>query len=239
MHRFDLEKELEADLKEAVVQGSWLCLLHLPVFSAARTKEIKPSWACINENVVTSRNQAAWFRARTISDCQNFTHRCKTAHGCQHSEICQYGDRKKIERNHNNPAKKLRKSAWSTAISSAILHCSTRKEKENTIMNISQLSFSWMTLHHTTCFFFQFTTNRALPTCECGGQLISDDFAAITTISTVHTICSKGLLVSQHSPMTLWRKRRVQAFNILFHGISKTRLSGQCDVSKGILVDRF
>ena len=34
---------------------------------------------------------------------------------------------------------------------------------------------------------------------ECGGQSISDDFAAINTISTVHTICSKGLLVSKHS----------------------------------------
>ena len=46
---------------------------------------------------------------------------------------------------------------------------------------------------------FSVQGNCALPARECGGQSISDDFAGITAISTVHTICSKGLLVSKHS----------------------------------------
>ena len=103
----------------------------------------------------------------------------------------------------------LRKSAWSDRDQLRDSTLFDKKfEKENTIMNISQASSSWTTLHCTTCFLVRFTTNRALPTCGCGGQLISNDFAAITLISTVHTICSTGLLVLKHSPMTLWRKRR-------------------------------
>ena len=34
--------------------------------------------------------------------------------------------------------------------------------------------------------------------------------------------------------MPLWRKRRVEAFNVFFYGNSKTSLSDQCDISQGI-----
>ena len=51
----------------------------------------------------------------------------------------------KIEQSHNNRAKRSRKSAWSAAISSAILHCSTRslRKKTQSWTSVKLLLLEW------------------------------------------------------------------------------------------------
>ena len=139
----------------------------------------------------------------------------------------------KIERNHNNPAEILRKSACSTAISSTILHCSTRSLRKKT-QSWTFLKLPLLERHCTAQLAFYFGSRQTVHYLRVG---VVASWLAMTSQPSPWLAQS-----TRYAARACWywstarwhfdENEGVQAFNVLFHGIPKQAWAA--NVSQGI-----